>query len=102
MMDRCHLKHPLASELKGCHLQYDRDCFYDEDPPYNCEDYLMLCNDGKGTEGTSEPERTHIAHKNISRIRVIPEKAERSTKHGTTENSQFSGAGEIEDLKILG
>src|SRR4030042_6645371 len=101
-MDGCHLKQPFTRELKGCHLQYDRDCFNDEDTSHNCEDDFMFCNNSKGTERTSEPERTHISHKNISRIRVIPEKAERSTKHGTTENSQFSGAGEIEDLKILG
>src|SRR4030043_1435732 len=101
-MDGCHLKQPFTRELKGCHLQYDRDCFNDEDPSYNREYYLVLCNNGKGTEGTPESERTHITHENISRIRVIPEKAERSSKQETPVKFQISSTSEIENLKKLG
>src|ERR1700722_2585095 len=101
MMQRRHPEHALAGELERYHLDDDRHRLQYEQPADYRQHDLVLDRNGDRTEHAAERERPGIAHEDRGRRRVEPQKAEPRPQHGAAQHRQFTGAGDIVDLKII-
>ena len=93
MVDRRHAEDaPPQVSLKGGDLEDHRHRLQHEDAAHDEEHDLLTDHDGDETERGTERERTDVAHEDLGRIGVEPEKAETGADHGTAEYRHFGPA----------
>ena len=74
----------------------------DEYPANEGQQQLLLDDDRDRADGAAERERADIAHKNLRRMRVIPEKSDGRANHGTAEDGHLRDLWHLRELEVIG
>src|ERR1700678_2982399 len=85
MMDRRHLEDPLLAQLVTAHLQNYRQRFDHVDTTDENEQDFLLDQNRNDTQRSAQRQRSHVAHENLGRMRVVPKESERCAHHGAAE-----------------
>ena len=96
-----HLKDPLASELKGAHLQNHRERLHHKNSADEGQQQFLLDDHSHRGDGPAQSQGTDIAHENLRRIRVVPQESKARPHHGATENRQLRHQREVLDREII-
>src|SRR3990172_3068026 len=99
VVERRHAEDALAGQLERPHLQDHRERFENKHAADEEKQNLLLDDDGHGAEGAAQGERAYVAHEDVGRVGVVPEKANRRSGHGAAEDGQLAHvrhAGEVE------
>ena len=83
-------------------LQHNGNGFNNKQATHDDEDKFLADDDGNGTERRAKRECADVAHKDLCRIGVKPQKAETRATHGGTENYHFVCAGERKAIAGIG
>src|SRR6266513_2065919 len=90
MVNRRHDEKPLASEFEAQHLHDHRDGFdYKNAANYDQEE-LLFTTDRDNAEDAADGQRSGVAHENLRRITVEPEKAQPRADKRRADNGQFA------------
>src|SRR6266404_2089256 len=100
VMNWSHAEDALSPQLERPHLQNYGERFNHKNPANKEEQNLLLDNHRYGTERSPQRQRTHIAHKNFRRVRVVPEETKRSADQCTAKHREFSNAGDVLNFEI--
>ena len=76
MVDRRHFKDSLLAQFVGTDLQNHRKRFDDEDPSDEGQQQFLLDDYGDRADGATQGQRSDVAHKNFSGMRVVPEESD--------------------------
>src|ERR1043166_10031849 len=79
MMDRRHGENAFAGGLETDHLQNHRDGFDDENAANHNEQQLLLATNRHHSNYPANGERAGVAHENLCRMTVEPERSEEHT-----------------------
>src|SRR5262245_3494966 len=101
MVNRRHLEHALAGELEGGDLDDHRERFHDEHAADDRQQQFLLDQDRHGSQGTTERQRSHIAHEDVGGIRVVPEEPEACPDESPAKDRQLAGWSEPDEQQIL-
>src|ERR1700689_3481282 len=101
MMQRRHAKNPLARELERANLNDDRKRFEHENATNKKKQNLLLDDYGHHADCAAERERPHVAHEHLGRMRVVPEKPQRSAAQRPAKNYQFARRWYFLNLQIF-
>lgn len=71
-------------------------------PPTITSKKLLFGNDRHHAQGASKGKRARIAHEDLGRIAVEPQKAQTGPDHGGAVDGHLAGAGDKGDLQIAG
>src|ERR1039457_1983680 len=108
MMKRGHLKYSFPGaesfpgEFKIAYLQHYRQCFCKKKSTKNANKDLFPDHDGKYRNDTSESQASCITHKNLCRIRIIPEKTNAGPDKSAYIDYQFTGIWDIHYIQVIG
>src|SRR6266404_5140985 len=102
MMQRRHLKNAFLAHLVRAHLQDHRKRFDDEDAADERQQQLLLDDDGDCADSSAQRQRADVAHKYLRWMRVIPEKSDAGTNHGTTKDGELGYLRNARQLEIVG
>src|SRR3954469_8311358 len=102
MMQRRHLKDPLLAHLVRAHLQDHGKRFDHEDAADEWQQQLLLDDYGDCADSSAERQRADVAHKYLCWVRVIPEKSDAGTNHGTTKDGELGDLRNTRQLQIVG
>ena len=81
------------------YLQDDGACFHHEDAAHDGQKQLLFGTDGDHPEHSTNGEGTRVAHEDLGRVAVEPEKPETGAEESGAENSHLTDEwveGEIE------
>src|SRR5579875_574398 len=95
-----HPKNPLSPQLVRSHLQDHRKRLNHKNAADKRQQEFLLdyhCHRG---HRSTQRKRSHVAHKNLGGISVIPEKSKAGPNHGSTENCEFSRLRQMFDIEI--
>src|SRR5437868_2616703 len=90
MVDRRHLENAFLAQLVGTNLQDHRERFDDKNPSDKGQQQFLLDHDSYGADCAAQRQRTDIAHEHFRWMRVVPEKSNRGTDHGSAENGELT------------
>src|SRR5260370_24622215 len=85
MMNGRHAEDALPAQLVRPDLKDHRNGFDHEDAADKRQQQLLLDDHGHGSDGAAEGERSYVAHKDLRRMRVVPEKTEAGANHGAAK-----------------
>ena len=102
VVDGRHQEDAFFGSLIPADLKHNGHGFDDEQTAHDDEDKLLADDDGNGTECRTQCQRADVAHENLGRIGVEPQKSETRAAHGGTENHNFVRACDIRQLQVLG
>ncbi len=101
-MQRRHLEDPLpVTQLVAGHLENDRQRLDHENPADAHQQDLLLNKDGDHAHAAAQRKRPYIAHEDLGRVRVVPQKAQRSARHGAAEYRQLARSGQPHQVQIF-
>src|SRR5438270_5840128 len=102
MVQRRHFENAFLARLVRAHLQDHRKRLNHEDTADEWQQQLLLDDDGDRADGSAQRQRADIAHKYLRWMRVIPEKSDAGTNHGTTKDGELSHLRYVGQVKISG
>ena len=102
MMQRSHFEDTLLAQFIASYLENDADCLEHEDAPDKRQQQLLLDHHGNRADGAAQGERAHVAHENLRRVGVVPEKADAGADHGAAEDGDFADHRHALQFEIIG
>src|ERR1700676_57356 len=90
MVDGCHLENAFLAQLVRTNLQDYRQRLDDENTANERQQQFLFDHHGYGADRAAQRQRADIAHKHFRRMRVVPEKSNGGTDHGSAKNSELS------------
>src|SRR6202521_5340459 len=90
MVNRRHLENALLTQLVGTNLQDHRKRLDNENAANERQQQFLLDHDGYGTNRAAQRQRSDSAHEHFRRMRVVPQKSNRGTNHGSAEDSKLT------------
>src|ERR1700687_3699807 len=102
MVNWGHAENALAPQLERPHLQNHGKRFNYEYSPHEKQQNFLLNDDRNNSQRAASREGTYIAHKDFSRVRVVPQKTKRSPDQRAAKNGKFADARDVLDLQIGG
>src|SRR5712672_957439 len=102
MMQWRHLENAFLAHLVRAHLQDHRKRFDHEDAADERQQQLLLDDDGDSADSSAQRQRADVAHKYLRWMRVIPEKSDAGTNHGTTKDGELGNLRDARQLEIVG
>ena len=91
----------LPGELEAEHLEDDGNRFDHEDAADDGEQQLLFAADRDDANHSADGERAGVAHENLRRMTVEPEKAEPGADERGADDRQFAGERIKWDLQIF-
>src|SRR6185437_5255467 len=101
VMERGHAEDATAGQLEGYDLEDDRGGLEHEDAAHDESHQLLAHYHGDDTDGGAYRQRADIAHEDLRRISVEPEKAEARARERRAENQQLAGPRDLRDLQVV-
>ena len=101
-MNRRHQEDAFLGAFVPTDLQHNGNGFNNKQAAHDDENKFLADDDGNGAKRRTKRECTDVAHKDLCRIGVKPQKAETRATHGGTENHHFVCAGNVRQLQVLG
>ena len=74
----------------------------DEDAADEGQQQLLADDDGDRADGPAQGQRTDIAHEDLRRMGVVPEKADGGADHGAAEDGQLAHHGHALEFEVVG
>ena len=103
MMQRRHLEDTLlVAQFVAAHLQHHRDRFEDEDAADERQQQFLADDDGDRADGAAQSQRADVAHEDLRRMGVVPEKSDGCAHHGAAEDGQLADHGHALQFKVVG
>src|SRR5215218_8709645 len=102
VVDGRHLEDPAlpAGQPEDRVLDDDRERFDDEEPSYDRQEQLRLGQDRSSGEDAPDSERARIAHEDVRRVGVVPEKPDDGPDHRPADDRDIVLALEERDGRI--
>ena len=100
MVNGRHTENPLARQFKRRDLDNDRHGLQYENSTHNKKYDFVASNDRHCSQCGTQCQRTDIAHKYLSRVRVKPQKTQSSTGDTAAEYRQFTTASDIGNVQV--
>ena len=106
MVQRRHLENPTTlsvfsfRNLEISDLYHYRQIFHEENRTQNRNQQLLMYTKSEHGNNTAQREATRIAHKHLSRERIIPQKTDCRPHKSAGENDQFLAPRYIHDIQI--
>src|ERR1039457_5184043 len=89
MMDWRHAENALATILVRSDLKDNRQRLNNKNTPDDYQQNFLFRDHSYAPQRTAQGKGTHIPHKNLGRIGVIPEKSQSGAHHGIAEYGQL-------------
>ena len=102
VMNRRHQEDAFLGAFVPTDLQHNGNGFNNKQAAHDDENKFLADDDGNGAKRRTKRECTDVAHKDLCRIGVKPQKAETRATHGGTENHHFVCAGNVRQLQGIG
>ena len=102
MMDGGHAEHTLAREFERDHLNNHRQGLDNEEAADNDENDLVFHGNGNRADEAADGERSGVAHKDLCRRRIEPQKAKTCANESTANDSQLARARHKINAEIIG
>ena len=102
VVDRRHAEDTLTAQLKGADLQDHRQGLHHENAAHNHQQEFLTQQHGDNAQRAAERQRTDVAHKDLRRIGVKPQKAQPRADDRRTDDHQFAGVAQIGDVQVVG
>src|SRR5215204_1839604 len=102
VVDGRHLEDPAlaAGQPEDRVLDDHRERFDDEEPSYDRQEQLRLGQDRGGGEDAPDGERARVAHEDVRRVGVVPEKPDYGPDHRPTDDRDVVLALEERDGRV--
>ena len=88
--------------LEVGHLQHHRAAFDQEDAAQQRQQQLLADAEGEYSDDAADGERTRVAHEDLRRKRVVPQKAHQCADHGERKDHQLAALGDVHDIEVVG
>src|SRR5579872_5696587 len=102
MMDRRHFEDALAGHLERGDLHDDRKRLDHKQAADDRQHDLVLDRDRRGAEQAAKGQRAGIAHENLRRRRIEPEKADAGADQRAADDDEVAGMRHMVDAEIAG
>ena len=108
VMKRGHFKYPPANAglfsgvFKIANLEHYGQVLNKKNPAKNRDHDLLPDHDGKYSYNTSESQAPCITHKDLSRVRIVPEKTYTGPDKSAYINYKFTGIWDVHNIQIIG
>src|SRR5271169_635437 len=102
MMNRRHAEDPPARQLERGHLHHDGKRLHDEKSADDRQHDLVLDGDRRSAQQASEGEGTGVAHENLRRRRIEPEKPHPRADHRAAYDHEVAGVGNVIEQEVSG
>src|SRR5208337_3221867 len=90
MVDRRHFENTFLAQLVGTNLQDHRERLDNENTSYERQQQFLLDHNGYGADRAAQRQGADIAHEDFRRMRVVPEKSNSGTDHGSAKDGEFA------------
>src|SRR5918997_6691184 len=100
VVDGRHLEDPASRQLEYDDLDDHRERLQHEEPPYHRQQEFGLGQNRGGGQHSPDGERPRVAHEDIRRVRVVPEKPDDSSNHSPADNGDIVLALEESDGRV--
>src|SRR5437899_5702739 len=102
MMQRSHLEDPLTvAQLVAAYLQHDTKRLKDEYATDKWQQQFLLDDNSDSANRAAKRKTAHVAHEDLRRMRVVPEKADTSPDHSSAEDGQLADHRHSLQLQIV-
>jgi hypothetical protein len=92
----------LLGELEPGHLQHHGKRLDDEDAPHDGQHDFLAHDDRDGAQRGAQRQRAHVAHEDLGRVRVEPQKGQAGAGHGRAEDQQLARTGDVREEQVFG
>ena len=88
--------------LEVAHLQHHGQGFDHENAAHHGQHNFLAHDDRYSSQRRAQRQRAHVAHKNLRRVGVEPQKGQTGPRDGGAKNQQFARAGDVGEKQVLG